>query len=308
VAKLIDIAEEVTNSASGQDGSQRSPQGLSVTAASNPRLTRTGTAMGTAAYMSPEQVRGEPLDGRSDLFSLGAVLYEMASGRPAFKGRTAAVIHEEILKLTPAPAVELNSSLPAGLESIISRALEKDRTKRYQSASELRGDLLRLKAELTSRSSQLSTARVGRFKTKRFYIAAGALLAALVVLAFTIWLRFTTTQSKTRVLPPFPATLPLTGNRGWEECPSFSPDGNQLAYSWAKELGENSDVYVKLIGAGTPLQLTKSRSSSFCPAWSPDGRNIAFRRRTPARDDILLVSALGGPEHKLGESAPIGYD
>ncbi len=101
-------------------------------------LTRTGVAMGTAAYMSPEQVRGERLDARTDLFSFGLVLYEMATRQRAFPGDTAPVLHEAILNRTPVPARELNLQIPEKLERVITRALEKDREARYQTASEYR--------------------------------------------------------------------------------------------------------------------------------------------------------------------------
>ena len=107
----------------------------------DPSLTRTGSTMGTAGYMSPEQVRGEKLDARSDLFSFGLVLYEMATGQRAFGGETAAVVHDAILNHSPVPVRELNSTLPAKLVTTIDRALEKDREQRYQGAAEMRTDL-----------------------------------------------------------------------------------------------------------------------------------------------------------------------
>jgi tetratricopeptide (TPR) repeat protein/predicted Ser/Thr protein kinase len=141
--------------------------GLSAlpTAATGELLTTPGAAIGTIAYMSPEQARCEELDARTDLFSFGAVLYEMATGRMAFPGNSAAVIHDEILNRTPTRASQISEGLPAKLDEIIGKALEKDRRLRYQSAAEIRTDLQRLKRD--TESERVPTAAASIVKENR---------------------------------------------------------------------------------------------------------------------------------------------
>jgi Tol biopolymer transport system component/predicted Ser/Thr protein kinase len=263
--------------------------------------TGTGIVLGTVRYMSPEQTRGLKLDARTDLFSLGVVLYEMVAGRPPFEGETSSDVLVAILERQP-ESLARRPDVPAELERIIRKALEKDREVRYQHASELRADLKRLKRDMDL--GRLTAAAMTRGGHRRSLIWVAVLLALLAVAAGTVWFSRSHSEAPDEPL----AAVPLTSYPGYEGQPSFSPDGNQVAFVWDGEKQDNRDIYVKLIGSERLLQLTTDPAADYSPAWSPDGRWIAFLRDLSAQKAaVLLVPALGGAGRKLAEIEPLSW-
>lgn len=279
--------------------------------------------LGTASYMSPEQARGLAVDARTDIWSLGVVLYEMVTGRVPFDGDTTSDMIVSILEREPPPLAQFSPRAPSELQRIIIKALRKDKAERYQAVTDLLLDLRSLKQDLEledrldhSLEPALSgretfiigaidtaaPARLQRWWTSRL---TGLAVVLALVAGGTLWFYFSRPASKTLTrpdsessLPPM-KTVPLTSFPGREEWPTFSPDGNQLAFMSNGEKGDNLDIYVKLIDAGAPLRLTTHPGIDNSPTWSPDGKYIAFTRFDKGESAIFIVPALGGPERKL---------
>jgi eukaryotic-like serine/threonine-protein kinase len=303
LAKLYGTMHDVNVATVTQDVQDAGSMGLSsmpTSSAAALALSKTGQTMGTASYMSPEQVRCEELDARTDLFSLGLVLYEMATSQQAFAGNTAAIVHDAVLHHTPTSARVLNPKLPLRLEEIINRCLEKDRDLRYQSAADLRTDLQRLKRDAESGRIAAQPVRAGENiapTRRRTFDALAASMLVIAVAALTWWIsRRGTTQN---ALSPMTIT-PFTSYQGEISGPRFSPDGSRIAFLWDRGEEKGFDVYVKLIGETTPLRLTNARSDIFGLTWSPDGHRVAVLRPGGA-SGVFAVSALGGPERRLAE-------
>jgi serine/threonine protein kinase len=188
--------------------------------------TSPGHTVGTVAYMSPEQARGEELDRRTDLFSMGVVFYEMATGQVPFGGNTSAVIFDAILNRNPAPVLERNPAVPAELGRIIDKALEKDRRLRYQSAAELRADLERLKRD--SSTERTSSVIAGRRGSRAWLVLTGAVLLIVAIVAGAFLLR---RRPEQRIRELVPTRVTSNSSEAPIGTMALSPDGKYLAYS-----------------------------------------------------------------------------
>jgi Tol biopolymer transport system component/tRNA A-37 threonylcarbamoyl transferase component Bud32 len=254
-----------------------------------------GSIVGTAAYMSPEQAESKPVDARSDIFSFGAVLYEMATGTRAFHGDSKLSTLSAVLRENPKPPSQVAADIPRELDRIIARCLRKDPARRFQAMPDLKVALEELKEESDSGTAEVVAAAMGAPVAKpRFRLMLAAAAVAMLVAAAAAWFFL---RPASRPLPPM-QSVPLTTYTGGQGHASFSPDGSQVAFQWTGEKGDNWDIYVKLVEGGTPLRLTTSPESAISPAWSPDGRQIAFLRA----GGVYSVSPLGGPERKLTDA------
>jgi serine/threonine protein kinase len=274
---------------------------ISIAGQSEP-LTDPGTVMGTSAYMSPEQVRGEEMDARTDLFSFGVVLYEMVTGVLPFRGDTSGVMADAILNRTPVAPVRLNPDLPLKLEEIINKALEKDRKLRYQNAADLQTDLRRLVRdssrrhwEASSQKEQQETKEQQPVKAKAWKAYSYVAAAALVL---TIAAAFLFRRTSPGGVPPSKEWEQLTFFTDSAVYPTLSPDGRMLAFI----RGDNSfitsgELYVKLLPGGEPVQLTHDSRPKLGPSFSPDNSRISYGLDLPW--ETWEVPVLGGEPHML---------
>ena len=258
---------------------------LAVSTAGRERLTETGLSLGTPAYMSPEQASAEPrLDGRTDQYSLACVLYEMLAGEPPYTGPTAqAIIAKRLTE--PIPHLSTVRHVPPAVEAAVNIALAKAPADRFVTAGAF-------VTALTPGSTGVTRPRWGA--------TVRALALAIIIGGAAAWL-YASRNSK--VGEHVTDVVPFTSSAGGKSSPAFSPDGNDIAYTWKGENADNADIYVKRIGAGGPLRLTSNPAAEYCPAWSPDGRYIAFLRNGPSDERAYyLIPALGGTERKIGEA------
>jgi eukaryotic-like serine/threonine-protein kinase len=255
---------------------------VSGAVAASPTTSRPGAIMGTAAYMSPEQARGEPVDARSDLFSLGAVIYEMVTGRPPFSGATSSAILNAILNETPSSPRTINPHVPVSLERVVMRLLTKDRVARPQSASVVRTELQRVTRELEAHTH----------RWRRRWVRVGGVAAAALLLAFGIW----------AARRPVPAAV---ANREYPQMthfadsatqPALSSDGRLLTFiRGSSTFNGRGQIYIKTLPDGEPIPLTSDNVAKMSPVFSPDDSTIAYTVVTSQFNwDTWTVAARGG--------------
>lgn len=288
LVKVLDFGlAKLTESTRVSEADETCTQGASV-------RTEIGTILGTVAYMSPEQAEGRKPDARSDIFSFGAILYEMLAGQRAFSGASKMSTLAAVLQSEPKSLTELVPGLPRDVDHLVMRCLRKDVNRRAQHMADLKLSLEELREDCERGLLRGPNASSKEARPHLKWIAATAIFA-LAGFGLAWWFR---SDNPRAAFEP----VPLTTLAGTEDYPSFSPDGSQIAFDWQDEHG-HVDIYLKLIGGGPPLRLTNDGGTHGLPAWSPDGKWIAMSvYHRGGRSGIFLIPALGGPERLALES------
>jgi serine/threonine protein kinase/dipeptidyl aminopeptidase/acylaminoacyl peptidase len=292
-AKILDFGLAKVSALSGPG----SVDSLATVEVNTDQLTSPGSTLGTMAYMSPEQARGEELDARTDLFSFGAVLYEMATGRMAFSGDTVAIVYEAILNRAPVPVARLKPELPPKLEEVINKALEKDRRLRYQSAVDVRTDLQRLKRDTESARVPAATSAVVDLGEQRrirwkVIVPAAAAVAGLATGGYLFFHSSRHTENIERRLTANSSENPVSSA-------ALSPDGRFLVYS------DGTGLYQKLISTGETHSVPLPQNfSARVNDWFPDGAHLLVTRTEGGEKPSLWnIPVFGGSPHKLMDDA-----
>ncbi len=252
-------------------------------------VTKDGTTLGTAAYMSPEQAQGVVVDHRADVWSLGVVLYEMLTGQLPFKGDYEQAVTYSILHEDPEPITGLRTGVPMELERVVDKCLQKEASDRYQGATELLVDLRQCQKSTLNVRTSTAPVVTSRNRYSRWAVFVAAVL--FIALVYALFL----SRSRPKEIK-LGRTKQITNQPGLELYPTISPDGNMIAYS-AGAIGQ-MHIYVRQIAGGRSVALTEDiPGDQYWPQWSPDGTAIAY-----ASDGIIYrISALGGIPKRMAE-------
>jgi eukaryotic-like serine/threonine-protein kinase len=298
LAKILDFGLAKVTSAKTATGNEPT---LATQEVDPEHLTSPGSTLGTVAYMSPEQARAKELDARTDLFSFGVVLYEMATGQVPFRGASTATIFDAILHQEPTAPVRLNPGLPVGLENIIAKCLEKDRELRYQNAADIRSDLRRLKRDsTTSDSHATATARAQTNGGRSKFTAAGIIFALLVIAgAYGIYRQAHAGKGGNFTFQNM--ELKKLTNSGNVQFVAISPDGKYVAY--VADDGTEKSVWIRQVNADSSVKVVGGTTTDFNGlSFSPDGGYLYFSRGDEgnvAIYSLYRIPALGGTVHAV---------
>lgn len=269
-----------------------SEQDATRTASAAGPLTGEGAILGTVNYMSPEQAQGMTLDPRSDIFSFGALLYEMLTGQRAFRAHSAIETLSAIIQKEPRPIGEFNAGLPAEADRIIARCLRKDPARRYQHMEDLRVALEELKDESDSGKLAAVTALPPRFKRLPMALAG---VAVLLMISAGAWWFY---HSRGARDPAESVLTRLTSGSGLTIEPALSPDGKLVAYASDRGGDGNLDIWIQQVASGEARRLTNNSADDREPNFSPDGSSIVFSSEREG-GGLYVVSSLGGEERKI---------
>jgi Tol biopolymer transport system component len=281
------------------------------------RITLKGTIMGTVAYMSPEQTYIGEVDHRSDIWSLGVVLYEMITGLPPFRGHYDKAVIYSITDEDPEPVTALRTGVPLELDWVVSKALAKLPADRYQSAAEFGIDLATLKKRLETRQTGVANQTSAQDRKKMLaspgpapaaaarnargivwkWIAAAAALILASVLVLTAW---RAGRGTAPAPSPYFRISQMTYDSGLTFQPSISPDGSLIAFASDRSGNGNLDIWLGHLGGGEPIRLTRNEADESEPAFSPDGSRIVFRSERDG-GGVYVIPVLGGEPRLLGQ-------
>ncbi|HEU4692566.1 MAG TPA: protein kinase [Vicinamibacterales bacterium] len=259
--------------------------------------TEPGTILGTVGYMSPEQVRGQTIDHRSDIFSLGAILYEMLAGERAFQGDSPVETMSAILKEEPKALAQSSARIPAHIARVLSHCLEKDPSERFQSARDIAFHLDGM-SDVDSAAVRTAPPASPHRRRRWMEALAAALLAVVALTAGFVGGRSRTTPAADRTV----SVHRLTELRGLEETPAISPDGKSVAFT--AYVGDKRQIWVRLVTGGAALQVTRDDANHEAPRWAPDGSALLYYS-PPAGDSqgtLWEVPPLGGSPRRVADS------